>query len=150
MGCDHEGSAPRGRGCQQQIEDLPGVAVVQRRCGLVGENEARIVDQCPSDGHPLRLSMTQLERTRSGSVAEADAGEKAEEMFVGDAISDNERCETKIVEDRESCHQVQGLVNETDASSAQNVPARLGQSAEFLAIHDHAAGVRRAEAREDI
>jgi len=150
VGCDHECSAPCGCRCEEEFEDLPGVSVIQRRCGLVGEDEARIVDQRPSDSHPLRLSVTELERTRSGSLPEADAREKPQEMFVGDALADYERCEAKIVEDRESSHQVQGLVNEADASSAQHVPAALGQSPELLAIHDDAAGVRRAEARENM
>src|SRR5579864_347874 len=56
----HQDSGPTGVDLQQQLNDFPRGRRIQVPGWLVGEKDARIVDERPGDRHPLLLAARQL------------------------------------------------------------------------------------------
>ena len=60
----------------EERDDLLTRRRVQLSCGLVGEEEARLVGQCAGDGNPLLLTAGKLRRTVPGPVGQPHVGQQ--------------------------------------------------------------------------
>ena len=74
---DEEDSGPPGPRCiQQQGEAAVGGLRIQVACGLIRQDQARLMHQCPGDGRALQLAPRQARREVSLPAAEADGDQK--------------------------------------------------------------------------
>ena len=60
----------------QQVDHGGGRALVEVAGGLVGQQQARLVDHRPGDGDPLALATRQLRRLVPGPVGQAHRGQQ--------------------------------------------------------------------------
>ncbi len=68
---------------EEEIEDRLAVHGIEISGGLVGEDDLRIVHQCPADGDALFLSTRELVREVAASPRKTDALEQRSRPLVG-------------------------------------------------------------------
>ncbi len=81
MGDDDEGASLTVK-LAEELQDLPADGLVQVTGGLVGENQARLVDERPGDGDALSFTTGELGRAVSESMSQTDALEKIPGPFL--------------------------------------------------------------------
>src|SRR5207249_3976457 len=106
---------------QQQLQDRRAGVRIEVAGRLVGQHDARLVDQRARDRHPLPLAAGQLGRAVPAAGAEADALERVRSTAAAlapryAAIAERQ---LDVLERREPRQQVEALEDEADLSSAQ-------------------------------
>ena len=72
MGDEDEGDAKLTLQRLQLVLHLFTQLVIQRRQGLIQQQQARFVDHCPGDSHPLLLAAGELMRFALGKLLQLD------------------------------------------------------------------------------
>jgi hypothetical protein len=139
----------------QQLQDLlagPGIQVAR---GLVGQDDGRVVDQCPGDGHPLLLSARQLVGPVMHPLAQSHRFEGSDRAFV--ALSVGQRI-AAVVQQRQQHvfgrgqpgQQVVRLEDEADLAVPHAGQLVLAQPADVLPIQHVRAAGRAVQAAQDV
>ncbi len=119
---------------------------VERRCGLIGEDYRRTVDQAAGDGHALLLAAGELRGHGLGAVLHVERGEQFQRTLacftVGFAGEHGQQ--RHVVGDVEKGNEIGGLKHEADLVAAQgaqvaNLPAVV---VDHLVAQGHAPGGR--------
>ena len=89
VGCDQDRGAEAGDVLEQR-RDLPGGLLVQVAGRLVGDQQRRLADHRPRDGHPLLLPSRELVGIVLGAVVEADCVQCVHRPLLGLLVGDPE------------------------------------------------------------
>ena len=136
----------------QDRHDLAGGGGVEVAGRLVGEQDARAVDQRAGDRDALLLAAGEVAGDARGGVGEAEALEQLRRAAAGLAGRDagQQRGQLDVVGDREVRDQVEELEHEADLAAAQARAAGLVGAGQVLALHAHLAAGRAVEAAEQV
>src|SRR5437867_7125398 len=128
-----------------EIENELAVARVEIAGGLVGEKQARFVNDRPADGHTLHFAAGELVRKMSGSLRKPDALEHFMHTSLDVGVGDmrQRQWEGDVLEDVERRDEIEELKNVADGNAAEQRQLMFIERRDLLIVEKEAA-VRRA------
>jgi hypothetical protein len=135
---------------QEQAADSPGAVAVEVSGRLIGQEQARMLDQCPGDGHTLAFAAGQLSRPMLEPSRQADPFQELPAPLLGGipVLPSSQIWNQHIFQDRALGKQVVVLKNEADLPVAVVCQLSLRQQERILAVQLHSPGgwpVKRAQ-----
>ena len=100
----------------KQFDDFLAGMRIEIAGGFIGENQFRLIDERPGDGHALALATGQFRRAMVHALGQADAREKfAPALFrLADGDPRNPRRQTDVFQRLKLVQQVIGLEHTAD------------------------------------
>ena len=128
------------------------VVLVQRRGGLVREDDADVADQRPRDGHPLLLAAGHALGAPAGLVGDADRGQGLQGAAapLGGGERTREQHVLDVLVRGQDRNEVEALEDERDPFPPQAGPLALAERRDVPAVQADRARVRRVEEAEEI
>ena len=133
----------------EQIGHPMGPGPVERGRRLVEDEELRLGDDRPCDGHPQTFAGRQAVRSTVVEGTKADSTKRGHRSFAGIAPvpSADRETELDVLERRQKRHEVADLVDDADPGRPEAGQRVAIEGPDILAQRDDAPGVSQARLR---
>ena len=149
MGDDHQGLAPLAHEAEEELDDALARFRVEISRRFVGEDDARVIDQRPGDGHALLLAAGELGGEMLHAIREPDIAQGPLRRFALQLPPDH-RGQHGVLQRRQFRQQEVALKNEADALVANARLHALATVVKVRAFKFHGARFRRLQTREGV
>src|SRR5690606_2396610 len=144
----HERRAALAVQLLEQMDDRLARAGVEIAGRLVGEQDARLVDERAGERDPLLLAARKLRGIVIEPVAEADPAEQLRGPPADVRVASQLERYLHVLAGRQRRNQLERLEHEADGGAAEAGTLVLAERSEIGAGDAHSAAARRIEARE--
>ncbi len=151
VGDEHEAEAVRPLQFLQQIDDVVLRLLVEIARRLIGEQQARRIDQRAGDGHPALLAARHAAGIGVGAVREADAGDEIVRARIGRFRihgAAEQRRNGDVVDRGQVRQQAWNLEDESDVPGAKARELQFRQRPDVGAVEQQLAVRRRGQGAE--
>jgi hypothetical protein len=145
-GDQHQGGAPAGGECEQQVDDLPSGFPVEVAGRLVGQKQARLGRDGAGERNALLFAARQLRRVMREAMAEPDRVEFGRGQVEGVRASGQLERHGDILQRRHRRDQVKRLEHDPERVAAEQGERVLVHSRKVTACNLDAPGCRLLQA----
>ena len=149
---DDDGRPPRRREPREERDDVRARGAVEVPRRLVGEDDARLLDERPGDRDALLLAAGEMRRQVGRAIGEADLLEQGERAGTRLVVRDAGRSDRRlhVVDCGERRDQVELLEHEPERPQPEIGEGGVAERAEVLAFEAHGPLARAVERAEQL
>ena len=149
---DHDDGGAGGVEVAEQVHDVEAVVAVEVAGGLVAEDELRVGDDRPGNGHALLLPAGELLRIVARPVDDAHALQHLVDLLPTLRLAEAEVAQRQlhVLEDVHVVDEVEALEHEADDPAPQLQAVFLAQGGDIPAVEPVATRVGGVEESEDV